>query len=135
VASASVLVRKVPWDRDVGTGKTFAFPIIQVSPHGQEQMNPAAGTNLKDDVGYGVLVSVMDLDNQSQSNLRERRLRWREAMIRTFRHARLPGITEVFDCVIEPNVIVHAPNWLDHNLWTSFFVLRFIARETRGFGT
>ena len=135
VANASVIVRKVPWDRDAGAGKTYAFPIVQVSPHGQEQMVPTAGTNLKDDVGYAVLISVMDLDNQHQTNLRERRLRWREAIARTFRHARLPGITEVFDCVVEPNAVVHAPNWLDHNLWTSFLVLRFVARETRGFGT
>ena len=135
IASGSILLRKVPWDRDIGTAKTYAYPVVQVSPHGQETMVPTAGTNQKDDVGYAVLVSMMDIDNQRQTYQREQRLRWREAIARTFRHARLPGISEVFDCVVEPNVVVHAPNWLDQNLWTSFLVLRFVARESRGFGT
>jgi hypothetical protein len=132
VANANIVIRKVAWDRDTGSGKAYAYPSIQLSPGVRETINSLAGTNDKDDIGYPVLVSILDLDNQNQTTNRARNLLWREKIVKAFRNQRLPGVTEVFNCVVEPNAVVHAENWLNQNLWTSFVVLRFTSREARG---
>ncbi len=133
VPSGNVLVRKVLTDRDVGAGKTYQFPVIQLAPGPRESMNPTLGTTERDDVSYPVLVAMIDPDPQhNHTTNRARNLLWREKIAKAFRNQKLAGLTEIYTCAVEPSSIIHPANWLESALYTSFLVIRFTSRETRG---
>jgi len=133
VSSGNVAVRKVPYEKDVGTGLTLTYPCVQITPGPQETANPLLGVVGRDDYGYPVLVTMMEKDAlKNQSTNRSRNLKWREQVIRAFQNQRLSGVDEVYTCVVEPNAIIHGGNWIEHELWTSFVYLRFTCRMTRG---
>ena len=133
VTSGNVIIRKVTTEQDVGTGKTYTYPCIQISPDGQERINANQGTNERDDITYPTMVAVMELDNlQNQSTNRARNLLWRERIVRAFRNQRLSGIPEVYTITITAQPIIQTGNWLEHKIYTSFFTINATARQVRG---
>lgn len=133
IASASIRVQKVPvasadlW----GATKTYAFPGIILSPLGTERMNPMAGTNVRDDVGYPVVVSIFDADNQSVTANHNKYLLWRQKIARAFRNQRLPGVSEIIYATVETGPILDPAQWMQ-NRFHSAMTLRFTSREIRG---
>jgi hypothetical protein len=129
--AASVVVQKVPWARDfLGANPKYALPGVIIAPWGEEQMNPSEGTNLKDDVGYPVLVSIIAADRQRLVADFGKYLSWRERIARAFRNQPLPGVDEVISCSIDPGPILQPEAFL-RGVYHSSMTLRFISREPR----
>lgn len=130
VAAASVVVQKVPWARDFSNGAR-TFPGIVICPWQTEDMNPLAGTNRRDDVGYPVLVSIVARDNQDLTGNLATYLLWREKIARHFRNQRLLGVPEIIKAIPIPlNVVL--PEAFVKGVFHSAIVFRFISRESRG---
>jgi hypothetical protein len=101
-ASDSVIVRKIPWAGDFGSidpntmviagDKKHAWPAIIICPFDLETLDPLAGTNARDEIGYPVAVTFWRPNNTAGSVASEAGadpfLRWREAVERTFTHLR-----------------------------------------------
>lgn len=125
LADANVLVQKLPVYRGDG------LPVVTLSTHMPETMRPGAGTNIRDDVGYPVHVSLVAEGKQNLTNNHARNLLWRQRILRAFRHQRLAGVDGVWTCLVEPGPTVDA-SWFPAGRDVSSFVLRFINREVRG---
>lgn len=126
IPSAQVYVRKVPWTRET------TFPCVQIAPIGAEKIPRAGGTNLRDDIEYPVLVVIVDKDDQKQQTNRDRDLLWRQRIIKAFRNQRLPGVSEVHQCVVEPQAINPPKDWIEQSAWVSAVRFNFVTREARG---
>lgn len=134
-AIENLLIRKAPGDRDIGSGETYSFPAIQISPGSSESMDASAGTNRRDDVIYPVLVTILAADNQNQEQNFSRYLGWRERIARAFRNQPLVGVEEVYQCEISPQDIVEPQAFWRQNLYSSSLLLNFKSREPRGLAT
>lgn len=134
IADASILVRKVNTFRGIGVQEAspvIAFPAIVIAPATSELTPSTAGTNERDDIGYPVLVGIVDADEQTLTDNHNRNLLWRQQIRQAFINQRLPGVTEVNECKIEPRDITKFSDWVSGK-YVSLFVLRFTSRETRG---
>lgn len=105
-------------------------PCVLISPFGAEEY-PPTGVNDEDDVGYPVVVVMVDKVNQESAGNITRDLLWREQISRVLRFQRLAGVNEVYNSFIQPDVAVH-PDAYAHNLLVSTLLFRFISREPRG---
>lgn len=120
----------VEWWPKILRGMSPAPPCVLVAPFSAEDY-PNTGVNDQDDVGYPVLVVLVDkLNNDSAANM-TRDLLWREKVSRVFRFQRLAGVPEVYNSDIRPDVVVH-PDAYANGLLVSSILLRFISRESRG---
>ena len=130
VASENIARQLVPLDRDPAP---TALPAIRVGPGGSEKLDPKHGTNLADDIGYPVLVVLLDRANQdlTAATYGDQWLRWREQVVQAFHHKRLSGVSAVFECVVEPREIVTPSAWLQQNLFASGLVVWCRARRSR----
>lgn len=124
VSSSNVVVRKASWDRDVPK------PGIIISPV-REAMNPAAGTNERDDVGHGVQVVLVRSSNENLTLNLPTFTKWREQIRRAFHNQRLPGVSLVIRCSVEPGE-PYQQNQFKQGVDASVLVVRCIAREPRG---
>lgn len=105
-------------------------PAILVAPFASEDY-PNIGVNDEDDVGYPVIVVMVDkLNNDSAANM-TRDLLWREQISRVFRFQRLAGVNEIYNSQIQPDVVVH-PDAYANGLLVSTLLFRFVSREPRG---
>ena len=130
IASASVVVKKLPLER-VKKNDGLSFPVVMITP-ARSPLNPAAGDNVQDDVVYGILVTLMDADNQEPTlalNL-PRNVLWLERTRRAFHCKRLPNVATVYTCAVEPAEPVLPQAWAQ-NLWASALLLKFTSREHR----
>ena len=129
ILDASIRIRKIPVEEPA-----WSFPYVMVYPISSETMNPDAGTNQSDDIGYPIGVTMVAADNMdpSDTNL-AKYLKWREDIARTFRNQRISGVAESIRSWIEPGLIREPPAWL-HNRWNSRLVVRAICREPRTLG-
>lgn len=134
LASASVLIRKVPLARDIGSGLTVALPAVLLSSVGSERLNPTEGTCERDDIGYPVHVAIIAADNQDVTANHDTYLEWRRRIIKAFRNQQITisGSTNTV-CQVEPGQITMAEHWRN-NLWASELTIRVTMRETRGTG-
>jgi hypothetical protein len=130
--SASVVVQKLPVDRHLGAADAAALPAVLITPAG-ENIDPAGGTNLMDDVTYAVRVTLIDRDNQEPTLIAnvDRYLMWRQRIARTFRNQSLAAVPEIYTTHVEPGDVVDPSAW-ESNLLTSVLMLRFVSREPRG---
>jgi hypothetical protein len=135
ITGTHVVIQKVASDRDLGAGQAQEFPAILISPVGGEQIPAVDSTNLRDEVVYPVLVTILAADNQNQIANFPLYLQLREAIARAFRNQALPGVDEVYQCEVISRDIVSAEAFFRHNLFLSALVLQFRAREPRGFAT
>jgi hypothetical protein len=125
IASGSVIIRKVPDPRST------TFPLVVICPGKNENMNPLAGTNAMDDVGYPVTVLVVESDNQTLETDHAKYLLWRRKIAAAFRGQRLPGVPEIMTCTIEPADIVSQTAWFK-NIFVTALTVRCNSREDRG---
>lgn len=134
IVNGSIVIQKEPWERAFGSDRIgqYALPGIIICPFGKEQMLPTEGTNVRDDVGYPILVSILASNNQDLStNNQPLYLKWREQIARAFRNQRLPGILEIYRVAVEPAAISLPAAFLA-NYYHSALVLRATSREVRG---
>lgn len=142
IQESNVTAWKMPLLRAVGTAVTKAaeFPVVILSTMDAETLNNDDGTNARDVIGYPVgVVIVSKLQGEyarkpEYDHLwtgQDRHLKWRERIRRAFINQRLPGVSSVYRCVVEPRVPQIA-GLLTDGLEGSAMVLRFFARETRG---
>jgi hypothetical protein len=131
VEAGSIVVKKLPMQRTI---KEWGLPMpaILVTPI-RETMNPAAGTNLQDDVVFPAMLTIIEADNQEAtlSLHLDRHTKWRERIERAFHNQRLPGVPAVFNCAVEPADAIIPQAWAQ-NLYASAIVLKFTARVPRG---
>ncbi len=129
ISTDNIVLQKVPWARDFTQGLR-EFPGILVTPSGAESMPITAGTNQSDEVVYPVQVTILAADNAKLSEMIGTYLLWREAIAQAFRHRRLDGVNEVYDCWLQPQHVV-ALDASTKGLFQSSMVLQFVARELR----
>lgn len=130
IAPASIVLRKVAWTREFAQGQ-LSLPGIIVTPEGSEAMPLGTGTNLRDDIGYAVLITILTADNEQTAGSLKSPLEWREAIARAFGQRPLPDVEEVIRCTIEPRAVV-GPEAYQRGILQSSLVLRFVSRERRG---
>jgi hypothetical protein len=105
--------------------------VILVAPYGKEGF-PDTGLNCKDNIMYPVIVAHIDPGNRDQgSELRNRRLGWRQDISRLFRKQHLTGVSEVYECKPRYMDQIDTNAWFKSNECVGAIVLEFIAREVR----
>lgn len=129
IAAESIVLRKVAWTREFTQGN-LDLPGIIVSPEGSEAMPLGSGTNLRDDIGYAVLVTILTADNEQVAGSMTSPLQWREEIARAFGQQRLSDVAEVIRCTVEPRAVVGLEAY-QRGLLQSSLVLRFVSRERR----
>ena len=128
ISPSNITLMEIPLDDDRYTAH---LPAILVAPMGTETIG--GGTNASEDIGYPILIAVIEAANEEQSKTTlKRHLRWREQIIDTFIHRHMP-IDNVFhlDTTVEPGPIIDAGAWLRRQLFESLVVLRCKARKQR----
>jgi hypothetical protein len=128
---ANVLIRKIPSERG-NDDSTYSYPVVMVSPMGTEQLR--GGTNLRDDVGYPVLVSILARNNQdlTETNL-NKFLLWRERLSAAFRGDQQLQLTslQVHKTSVEAGPVL-SPTAVWNNQFQCSLTIRSEARQTRG---
>jgi hypothetical protein len=135
-ASAGGIAPSSIYDQVVPIDKGFVLPALAVTLEGTKETIVAA-TNQRDD--YGWLVNVAILDDSAvlagdYKSARGKYLRWRQQISRAFMSQRLAGVPDVFNCKVEPAVVVN-PKFPQAKYFVSGLGLRFFAREGRGFAS
>ena len=133
IATASIVVKKLPISRylESASPNPIALPAVIVADVAPENM-PPRGTCQLDDVDYPIQVSLIEVDNQEstvQAN-HDQHLLWRETIEQAFRFQRLPGVTTVINCTVEPSAPIDQGAWMK-NYYASALTLRFTSREPR----
>ena len=125
ISAENVVVGKVANDRN------HSKPCILISPYRREELKAAAGTNLRDDIGYQIQISILDADNRDPSANLNTYLLWREQIRRAFHNSRLAGVGSVYSTQVMPLQVVDADAWFQRNQFVSGLVVHCISRETR----
>ena len=110
--------------RNAPTDGAQWYPGITVHP---VRENELAGTNARDDIGYGIQVTMVV---NSDNNLDEDDLfgTWRQTIRKAFIHQKLAAITGSCTCLVEPGP-VYVDNEKNYDIGT--LVIRAIVRESR----
>lgn len=124
ISSGQVYVRKVPWDRDITKPGIIVCPVKETS-------DPKAGTNERDDIGYGVHVVLIRASNQDAEVNLALHLKQREQISRALRHQPLAGVSEIYTVFIEPGPVID-PVSFAQQYDVQALVARCISREVRG---
>lgn len=122
VSNDSIVVQKLPWDRNVTKPGVFIYPVPETL---------VQATNASDDVGYGVMVVMVQASNQNLTSNVSRLLTWRQQISRHFRFQRLTGVSEIFQCLIVPQLVFSPGDFLNQ-FDVSALLIRCMSRESRG---
>lgn len=123
ISDSDIRVQKLPWQRTQVEPGIFITPIT-------EKLDPRAGTNARDDIGYGVQVVIVQKSNQSQTDNLTTELTWRQRIRRSFHNKRLSGVTEVNICYVEPGAVV-LPSLFEEMYDVQSLIIRCMSRELR----
>lgn len=129
ISSANIIAKKLPLVR-VFADNSLSLPGVLITP--QREQITGRGTNLRDDIVYGVLVTFLETDNQEKTlaaNL-SRHLQWRETVAGAFRSQRLNGVDEVVIGNVSPLDAVDGGRWL-MQYFAGAVLLQFTARQAR----
>ena len=102
-------------------------PAIWVAPSGPERLDPAQGTNCRDDVVYPLGVVCLLDDTPDRFALVTQ---WRARLGEAFHLRPLPG-TPCFCVTVEPRDLVDQDAWAGRRLWLSQLQLLCLTREPR----
>lgn len=131
VTSSNIVVLTTPEDAE---RYLPGLPAIMVTPFGSETIVNFDGTNARDDIGFPVLIAIVDAANRDQSTDLNQWLLWREDIIDEFIHS--PAGTTPrgvpLETMIEPKPIVDIQAWFQKNLFVSALVVRTKVRIERG---
>lgn len=130
LADANVLIHKVPRDIEKDLPATTPLPAVILAPTRPEELNALAGTNLHDQVVYGIQTTIIGKDDQSQTKDFDKYLTWREYIRRKFNNQRLAGVTEVISVTVQAGPIVNPELW-KMGLYVSTQFLLVKSREAR----
>ena len=122
VSPEEIRVRKWPYDKSQGTDHWY--PGITI--HRAEE-NEFAGTNERDDIGYGVQVTMV-VDNSADPTEDDVLAEWRQTIRKAFIHQRLSGVSDVTTCLVQPGPVYQK---VPENYDVSSIIIRAIAREAR----
>ena len=122
VSNDNIVVKKLPWDHNVSKPGVFIHPI-------RETLRQA--TNASDDVGYGIQVVMVQAANQDLTSNFNRILMWRQQISRHFRYQRLPGVSEVHQCIVIPQDVI-SPGAFANQFDVSVLLIRCMCDEPRG---
>lgn len=113
-------------------------PFVMIAPFGGETIDPGAGTNLRDDIVYPVLIAILDPNGQANGQTqgaadRDQVAGWRQQIRRLFHNkiTAFSGIASVFNSVVQPQAIVDPPMWIERSMFVSGLVVRVSSREAR----
>lgn len=127
VQSSNIVVAKVPTDRK---GLLPALPGLIISTWGSAKV--VGGSNIRDDIGYQILVAMVQASNTDQTENADRASYWSERISRKFRLQRLNGVPSVNTCRLISDVKFDKSAFFDANKDVSVIVLQFENREARG---
>lgn len=126
--TANFTRRKLPWNRKLTSGEAKPGAFITPAP---ERQDSRAGTNQRDDIGYGVAIVVVRVSNEDLTSNEGATLLWRQQINMAFRNQRLDGVTENYRCDVEPGSVFNSS--LFGNGYDVFsMTIRCWCRETRG---
>lgn len=126
ISTSSIVKRRIPFTvKDVAV-----LPGIAVCPVGM--MDYPGKSTAQDDYGLPVMVCIQKVNNHDFSSDPETELLWREQCERALISQRLSGVTEVYQCILQPRPLFDVSMLFHHNLWHSEIYLRYLARRTRG---
>lgn len=131
IDNSDVIIRKLDSDRGTDDG-TYSYPMIVISTFGIETMPNTGGTNLKDDVIYPVVVTILAADNQDLSTNQNKYLLWRQKINRAFRNQNLSDVDEVYTVQVQPGPITSPNAFWERNLYHSSLIVKCKSREIRG---
>ena len=118
-----VRVRKLPHDGEVYYRGITIHPVEERSIH---------GTNEREDVGYGIAVTMVQNNDDDMVRNLDRMLTWREAIRKKFVEDRdLGGLTQHFTIKVEFGRVFDDRDILKRSFDISVLVLRCWAREVR----
>lgn len=127
--TSTVRLQKLPDYRNLTGGVVFVCPA-------PEQLNAQAGTNLGDDIVYGVLVVAARPSNQSLTDNMDGTLHLRQQIVNAFHNKRLSwtapsgsGATQPF-CAVDPTAVFDAGAFADQ-VDASALVVRVKTRTQR----
>ena len=131
VASASVVVKKTPLADWVKEADGLAWPLVLITPM-KPALPPMQGSNVQDDVVYGVLVTLVDDDNQEKTLEvnHNKYLLWLEKIRKAFHNKGLSNVDTVYTCHVEQYEPVLPGAW-QANKWASALLITAFSRETR----
>ena len=121
IATADFVQRKFPWDVGASLPGVFLSPVPELEKD---------ATNASDDIGHGVQVTVAQTGNRSLTSNMDRLFYWREQAMGVFRNKRLSGVSDVYQCKIEPRPIID-PAAFAGQVDATAFVVRCWARTQR----
>lgn len=134
LSSTAVVVQKVASVRPADLPKFDPQgPVVVVAPLGQETLTPTAGTNLRDDIVYPVLVAILAPDLQSQTIDRDKYLTWRQSIRRKFHHntSAFTSLSSVINSIVQPQAIIDTQAFFERNSLVSALLIQVTSREAR----
>ena len=137
ILSADVLIRKVPIAIDYKTAPAtgeFQLPGIVISYIPKMQVQP--WSNLRDRIGYPILIDILAKDSQDATSNHDVYLKWHEDILDEFRTRRVTltsPAASFLSCDYDPvGQIVSWPAWAGQGLHVSSIPLVFWMLKTRG---
>jgi hypothetical protein len=122
IATANFAQKKFPWKLNTALPGLFLSPVPELEKN---------ATNVSDDIGHGVQVTIAQVGNQDLESNMDRLFFWREKAMRVFRNRVPDGMpADVYKCEIEPRPIVDPAAFVGQVDATAF-VVRCWARTTR----
>lgn len=125
---ANFTKRKIPYNRKLTESEAKPGAFITPVP---ETQNPREGTNLRDDVGYGIAIVVIRVSNEDLTSNIDSTVLWRQQINKAFRNQRLDGVVENTNCTVEPGSIFN-PAHFGEGYDVFSMTVRCWCRETRG---
>lgn len=120
--------------QDIGDqDKDFtSLPGVSVFPFGHETLVPSAGATTVDEIGYPVVVAIIDTKGP-QAASRDTRMGWRRSIQLATQHKKWTdaGFTGQFDTQIEPGPVTDGGMWFRNQQFVSMFTVRVFWRENR----
>jgi hypothetical protein len=135
LASTSIVSKKLPTDRFLGSLKALGvkLPAVILFPLPETQ-DPTKGTNLQDDVMYGVGCLTIQKDNQEPTVAigMSSWFQWRQQINRAVRNQSFDALPPtVMRVLVTPSSLYDAVAW-ENQFAVSYLILRFHSREPRG---
>ena len=137
VAEKNITVRKLPVARGRGSRGELAEdekPAIIISTMGT--VGDRGGTNVRDDVDYPILISILASDNQDLEKNHDRYLTWARRIRGRLHNQRVvdslaESMADNFNCIVRAGPTT-VPTAFWSGIWHSSLLLRCYVRETRG---
>lgn len=112
----------------------LGLPLVVVCPGPNELVSPTAGTNVRDDVGYPVLICIWARGDgiKTTEETEEAFYLWRQRIIQSLNQQRLSPIAQVSYCRVDPLTIMGPQEFHGITLIAGGLLVRAFVRQGRG---